>query len=186
MSCTLSAVYQSMASGRYYLLYQSKDCLLHLRGIFIELLLQWQYSSFLILASAFFSSIFCQENSSPRQSRGRRVRGGLWDGDGERRHKSIRAVLLSAFCAVCVILSVSTSSASVPAAFPFTSLSPLLHRRSLCEGTRFGRYVCTGRRRLFVCLRMHSFLIGLFHDVFIFNIFIFNIDGSDALLYICI
>jgi len=77
-----------------YLLYQSKDCSLHLRGIFIELLLQWQYSSFfLILASAFLSSIFCQEIFSPRQSRGRRMRSCLRDGDGERRHKSVYMAL---------------------------------------------------------------------------------------------
>ena len=88
--------------------------------------------------------------------------------DGGAINLSVRCVGASAaFCAVCVILSVNTPSASVPAAFPFTSLSPLLHRRARARGS--GRSV-VGRRRLFVCHRMQRFLTGLFHDIFIFNI----------------
>ena len=60
-------------------------------------------------------------------------------------------------------------SGTMPAAFSFTSLSPLLHRRSLCEGTRFSA-LCRGQTAAVRLSQNAPFLTGLFHDVFIFNI----------------
>jgi len=80
---------------------------------------------------------------------------------GRRCHKSVCAL----FRGVCRLLRGVRSSAcrhvvaGFLAAFPFTSLSPLLHCRARARGS--GRYV-VGRRRLFVCLRMHLFSLAYF------------------------
>ena len=110
---------------------------------------------------------------SPRQSRGSHVRSCLRV-LRRRRHKSVCALCR----AVCRFLRDVRNSvyrhvvAGFPAAFPFTSLFPLLHRHAV-QGVMGGQ---TTSVRL---SQMQSFLIGLFHDIFIFNI-----DGSDALIYI--
>ena len=118
MSGILSAVYQSMASGQYF--QQSKAYSLHLRGIFIELLLQWQYSSCLILA---MTEYICNFSSWRRhcllfvpQSLSHRDRCvadvvifGSWTASGAINLFTQRRWASLAFSALCVLMSVSTS-----------------------------------------------------------------------------
>jgi len=76
----------------------------------------------------------------------------------------------SAFSAVCVVMSVSTSSR---ARFPFrslssSSLSPLLHRRPMCDGMRFVALRTVGC--LYVCHIIRILVSGLFNDALMSNI----------------
>jgi len=76
--------------------------------------------------------------------------------DGGAINLSVRCVGPSAvFCAMCVILSIGTSSRAFLPRFPLHPFS----RYSI--GTRF-RALWVGRRRLFVCLRCNLFSLAYF------------------------
>ena len=110
----------------------------------------------------------CQEIFSPRPPRGGRVRSCLRVLDGGAINLYVRCVGASAaFCAVYVVLFVGTSSRAFLPRFPLRPF-PRYSVVVLCARARGSvRYVVG---RLFVCLRMQTFLTGLFHDVFMFNI----------------